>query len=114
MDAKFGIENLKKLVKFSCDLTKQMADSLKDGWQWTDAFLFINEASQIPGVVKSLPAIKQELAELSTVERTELNEFFAAEFDLANDKVELFIEHSLSVAISLIALVEEWKLKNAA
>ena len=36
-EQKFGIENLKKIVAFGCDLTKQINQSLEDGWQWTDA-----------------------------------------------------------------------------
>ena len=60
-EQKFGIENLKKIVAFGCDLTKQINQSLEDGWQWTDAFSFVDEIATIPGVVKSIPAVKQEL-----------------------------------------------------
>lgn len=105
----FGIENIKKLVKFGCDLTKQIAVSLGDGWQWTDALSFIDEVSAIPGVVKSFPAIKQELAELSTEERAELNNYIQAEFDIPNDQTEAFIENALAFALSAVALVEQWK-----
>lgn len=105
----FGIENLKKLVGFGCDLTKQMAESLADGWQWTDAFAFIDEISAIPGVVKSIPAVKQELTDLTAEEKEELHMYFVERFDVPNDKVEVFIEESLAVAISIISLVEQWK-----
>lgn len=109
----FGIENVKKLVKFSCDLTKQISEALADGkFVWSEAFGFVNEVMQIPGVVKSFPDIKNELSELTPEERQELNDYFAAEFDIANDKIEAFIEHALSLAISLVALVEEWKKRN--
>jgi len=110
----FGIENLKKLVKFACDFTKQAASSLADGWQWTDAFAFVDEMASIPGVIKSLPAVKQEIADLSAEERTELFNYLAEEFDIPNDKTEAFIEHSVAFAISALALVEEWKSLKAA
>lgn len=110
--AQFGIENLKKLIKFSCDLTKQIAVAMADGkFVWTEAFGFFNEVTQIPGIVKSFPDIKNELAELDPDERQLLNDYFAAEFDIPDDKVEVFIEHSLSVAIGIVALVEEWTKK---
>lgn len=105
----YGVINLKKLIKFSTDLTKQIAESLKDGWNWLDAVSFVDEITAIPGVVKSFPAIKQELSELSPEERQELHAYIVDEFDIPNDRTEIFIENSLSVAISLIALVEEWK-----
>lgn len=106
----FGVENLKKLIKFSCDFTEQIADALSDGkFSWTESFGFVDEVMQIPGVVKSFPAIKQELSELSPEERQELYDYLKEEFDIPNDKVELFIENSLSLAIAAVALVEQWK-----
>jgi hypothetical protein len=110
---KFGIENLKKLLQFSFDLTKQIATSTKDGWQWTDSFSFIDEASEIPGVVKSWPAIKQELGDLSEDEKKELNQWVADNFGLDNAEVESKIEHALQLAINAVALVDEFKKKAA-
>lgn len=109
----YGIENLKKLIKFGCDLTKQITTALGDGWQWTDAFGFVDEIAAIPGIVKSFPAIQQELSELSPEERQELYDYLQEEFDIPNDRVEVFVENSLSLAIAAVALVEQWKaLKN--
>jgi hypothetical protein len=111
-----GIDNLKKLVKFSLDLSEQVVESTKDGWNWlTDPFSFLDELSQVPGVAKSWPAIKAELADLSPAERTELLEYIKSEFDIPDDKVEIFVENALQQAASLITLVEEFrKLKNTA
>ena len=108
-EQKFGIENLKKIVAFGCDLTKQINQSLEDGWQWTDAISFVDEIATIPGVVKSIPAVKQELSELSLAEREELLNYIVEKFDIPNDKVEAFVEHAVAIAISMVALVEEWK-----
>ena len=110
----FGIENLKKMVKFATDFTEQVADALKDGkFSWTEAFGFVDEVMQIPGVVKSWPAIKQELSELSADERTALHQYVVEEFDIPNDKVEAFVENALGWAINAIALVEMWKALKA-
>lgn len=106
----YGIENLKKLVKFACDFTKQVAEALKDGkFQWTDAFGFIDEAAQLPAVAKSFPAVKQEVSELDENERKELYDYLVSEFDIPNEAVEVLIENSLAFAISAIALFEQWK-----
>lgn len=109
----YGIENLKKLIKFGCDLTKQISTSLADGWSWIDAFGFVDEVAAIPGVVKSFPAIQLELSELSTEERQELYDYLVEEFDIPNDRVEVVLENSIALAIAAVALVEQWKaLKN--
>lgn len=110
---KFGVDNIKKLLKFGCDLTKQIAISSADGWQWTDSFSFINEITQLPGVIKALPAIKDELADLSSDERKELNDWFEQEFDLPNDKLEGQIEKALNFVILLLDFIESWKQKPA-
>lgn len=105
-----GIENLKKMVKFSCDFTKQISTALADGkFQWNEIFGFFDEIMAIPGVVKSFPDIGKELKDLTKEEREELNEYIQEEFDLPNDQVEAVIENSLLLAFSAIALVEQWK-----
>lgn len=106
---KFGVENIKKLLKFGCDLTKQINDSSADGWQWTDSFSFIDEIREIPGVVKALPQVKQELTDLSEEERKELNDWFVQEFDLPNDKLEGQIEKAINFVIMLLDFIESWK-----
>lgn len=114
MPEQVGVENLKRLIKFGCDVTKQLSDSLADGYQWTDLLSLVDELSQIPGVVAALPQVKAELADLSPEERTELHAYLVEEFDLPNDKVEAFIENALSFALAALALIEQWKaLKNA-
>lgn len=109
-----GIENLKKLVRFPLELTKQIAESTADGWQFTDLFQFVDELASVPGIVKSWKDIAAEIKEVDPLERQELYAFIVAEFDIPNDKVEKVVENALLNAISLIALYEEFKaLKNA-
>lgn len=104
-----GIDNLKKLVKFSCDLTKQINTSGADGWSWSDGLSFLDEAMQIPGIAKSFPEISKEIADLSAAEREELSEFLQDEFDIPNDEIEAAIENSVMQVLSLVALVQMWK-----
>jgi hypothetical protein len=109
-----GVENLKKLVKFPLDLTKQITDSTADGWQITDLFSFVDELSTIPGIVKNWKETVAELKELDALERAELHAYVVTEFDIPNDKVEVFVENALLNVVSLIALYEQFKaLKSA-
>lgn len=106
----YGIENLKKLVKFACGLTKQISVAMEDGkFTFNESFGFIDEILEIPGVVKSFPAIKDEITELSPEERQELYDYIKAEFDIPNDRIEVFVENSLLFAISAVVLVEQFK-----
>lgn len=104
-----GVENLKKLLKFSCDLTKQINTAMSDGWSFSDIFGFVDEAAAIPGIAKSFPAISKELADLSKEEKAELETYLQEEFDIPNDSLETVIENSIMQAVSLVALVNEWK-----
>lgn len=105
----YGVANLKKLLKFGFGTTEQIAEALKDGkFTWPEAFGFVDEISEIPGVVKAIPDVMKELSELSEEETTELHEFAKSEFDIPNDAVEEFVEDGLIWAIKTIALVKRF------
>lgn len=107
---KLGIEKLKELVKAGLGFGQKVSSDLEDKkislWE---ALGLIPNLFSIVGVVKSWADIKAEVDDLSTEERKELEDYVISEFDIPNDKVELFIEHSLSLVVSLIALAEEFK-----
>jgi len=108
------LQDLKTLLKFGFDITKQVAVSGADGWQWTDAFSFFDEVVQLPGAITSLPGAKEAIANLSTEDKTELDAWVVSEFDIPNDKVEKFIENALQLVTSGVALAVEWReLKKA-
>lgn len=105
-----GIENLKKLIKFALDLSRNIQTALGDKKVTiAEIFGFLPELMQVPGIVKAWTDIKAEYEDLSKEERLELHSYVVSEFDIPNDKVEAFIENALLQAISLITLVEEWK-----
>lgn len=105
-----GIDNLKKLIKFSLDISENISSALADGKITTvEIFGFLPELMQVPGVVKSWKDIVAEVKDLMPDERIQLHAFVADEFDIPNDKVEVFIEHSLEQIISLNALILEFK-----
>lgn len=107
---KFGIENIKKIVLFALGFTQQISVALADGkFQWTDGFGFIDELTEIPDVVKSFPSIKQEIADLNTEERKQLEEFIILNFNLPKAEIAAAIESSLSFALSAVALYQQFK-----
>lgn len=108
------LQDLKTLLKFGFDITKQVAVSGADGWQFTDAFSFFDEVMQLPAVIKSLPGAKEAITNLSVADKSDLDEWIQSEFDIPNDKVEKFIENSLQLVTAGISLANEWKeLKKA-
>jgi len=110
-----GIDNLKKVVKFACDFTAQIATALADGkFQWSDSLGFINELAQIPDVAKAFPALKAEIAGLDDTERADLFAYIVSEFSIPNHAVEVLIENSISFALSAVTLFEQWKALKAA
>jgi len=106
---KYGIEGLKKLIHFGCSLMKQAFVSGADGWSWKDAFSFIDEAAEIPGVAKTLPEVAKEVADLDATERQEIYDYLVAEFDIPNDRLEAVVEKALGFAINGVGLYEEFK-----
>lgn len=105
-----GIDNLKKGVKFACDFTKQMAEALADKkFTWMETFGFVDELIQVPGLVKSWPELKQEVADLTEEEKTELFDYLRTEFDLPNEDLEVLVEDSLNWIVITVTLVGRWK-----
>lgn len=107
---KYGIDNLKKIVKFACDFTAQINTALSDGkFTWTDSFGFIDELTQVPGVIKAFPAVKQEITDLDEAEKKELYDFIVENFDIPDDHVEKLIENSIAFTLAAVELFEQWK-----
>lgn len=108
-----GIDNLKKITKFSCDFTKEVASAMEDKkFQWGEVFGFFDEIMAIPGVVKSFPEIGKEIADLDTTERAQLELYLQSEFDIPNDKLEIALENSIMFALSAVGLYNMWKSLN--
>lgn len=107
-------DNLKKVLKLIFDTTKQIDTSGADGWQWQDGLAFIPLALQVPDAVKALPAAKDEIGQITSDNKADLDKWFADNFDIANDRVEGLIEHAESIITSAIALAHELKAAPAA
>lgn len=105
-----GIENLKKLLKAGLSFGKNAAAALEDKKiSFFEAVGLIPEAFSLISVGKTWSEVQAEINDLSEEEKVEINQFVSDEFDIPNNKVEVFIEHSLAQIIELNALILEFK-----
>lgn len=104
-----GIDNLKKLIEVGFSVPKQIAESSSDGWQYTDAFSFLDEAMDLIKLVKSWKEIVAEFKDLSPEERVVLHNHFATKFDIPNDQKEAWVEDALMHGIITVRMVERFK-----
>ncbi len=105
-----GIDKLKALLKAGLQFGKSAAKALEDKKvSFFEAIGLIPEVFAIVGVAKTWAEVQAEISDLDEDEKDEINQFVSDEFDIPNDKVEIFIKHSLAQIISLNALVYEFK-----
>lgn len=109
MADKLGIGNLKNLVDVAMSIPKQIADSSADGWQWTDAFSFTDEAFAVVRVGKTWKEIAAEIKDLDETERQELYTYFKEKFDIPDDQLEVWIEDAIEWAVITIKQIERFK-----
>lgn len=103
MESKYGVENIKNALKFGINLTKAIEDALSDDDKITGLEWF-NIARTIPGiisVVKHIKEIEDEYLDLDDDETAELKVWFATEFDIPNDVVEVKIEKAFSLVLTI-------------
>lgn len=105
-----GIENLKKLIKAGLNFGKTAANALEDKKiSFFEAIGMIPEVFALIGVGKTWSEVQKEISDLEESEKAELKQFVSDEFDIPNDKIEVFIEHALEHLLSLNILIQEWK-----
>ncbi len=75
-EQKFGVENIITVLDFHLGLAKELAGALKDGkFKLFEALGFVDDLMKIDGLVKAIPQIKNEFAELSPEELEEIKEY---------------------------------------
>lgn len=108
-EEKYGIEALKGVISFAMDIKKDVEKAKEDDGKVKGAAEFIQIAMnglKLPKLIASGKDIKNEYLDLSDAERAELNSWFAAEFDIANDKVEGYIERAFGLALAITDLID--------
>jgi len=106
--AQLGIKETKELLKFISDLGEAISVSSSDGWSATDIMNFIPAAKSAFSGIAGIDQVIEELKDLDELEKQEIEDYIAEEFDIADDKIEEYIEHGLRVALDLWTLVKTY------
>lgn len=80
-----SVENLKKPVKFTADFVTQYMKSKEGGFQAREIVDFLDELLQLPDVINSTEAIKQEWKDRTPASIDELIAFAIASVNLDNE-----------------------------
>lgn len=109
-----GIENLKVVAKFGIDLGEKAASVLQDGkMTGAEVFELLPALMGIPGIISKKHEIAAEFKDLTSEERTQLNNYIAVEFDIPNDQLENKIEKGLAAVISILDLISAFQKPEA-
>ncbi len=112
---KYGIDNIKTVLKFGADFGEDVAEVMEDGkFKLLEATKFIGALLQVPGVTKAVPHLRKEFSDLDDAENAALAQFVRDELDIPNDHVEGFIEDAWEWGLRLLSMVERFKAIKAA
>ena len=104
---KLGVSELKNVLGLGLSVG-QLVEALADGVGISDIAKLVGVVRKAPSAIAALKSGKvlSELKDLDDTEKAELKAYVAAEFDLADDKIEAAIEAGLNVAIDLSDLLK--------
>ena len=102
MSGEFGVENVKKVLLWGAKLSETIVDALLD-----DGKVSFGEGIQIGlkavGIpLNSFKPCLDEFEDLDEDEKQEVQDAFAEEFDISNDKAEEMVEQAMDFVLTLI------------
>ena len=105
----YGIDVIKKAIKFGLNLQEAIRESLKDDGHISgmEYFKIAGALTGIIPIVTKISEIENEYNDLSTDEKTEINDYFAKEFDLPNDVIEVKIEKAFALIVLIVTGVDD-------
>lgn len=95
------LKDLQDVVKAGLDI----AEALHDGAQWTDFTALLSMPAAIAGI-ENVPKILQEL---TTEQKTELQQFVKDNYDIPDNKLEELIEGAIAVCVDITHLIVKFK-----
>jgi len=102
-----GITKLKAGILLLVALFNQGKESAEDGIQPMDAFSFIDELAQAPGILASKDEMLAELNDLDPAERQEIISAVAEKLNVDDVKAESIVLKAMDVAFAGYALTKE-------
>ena len=104
---KMGVQNIKEVVVFTCELVKGFVDTFEDKKiSITDLVHFAAAGKAFPAAIADLKEVKAEYADLDDAERLEIITAVKEKFDIPDDLVEKFIEKCFRAGIYLVDAIE--------
>lgn len=109
-EQKYGVAETKEMLKFLVLLGMAVDKSLED-----KKLDLADAPNLLPAMLAAGPAfsnvslVPKELGELDAAEKQELVEYFAKEFDLKDDKIEMLVEKGLKLGLLVYEFVVELK-----
>lgn len=113
-----GTENIKETLSGVIRITESFADALADGKInfVTEGIPLITNLVVIPKIITSGKAALAELKDLDEEEAKEVAAYFALNFDIANDDLEVKIESAINLLADsyefitgVFPLIKKWK-----
>ena len=103
---KYGIGNLKKVVRFGMNLHVGFIKAMEDGKvTFTDIPHLIDPMKALIPAIGAAPKSLKEVLEIDEAEKKELFEWARTTYDIPNDELEAKIESCFKVIIEIAYLV---------
>lgn len=96
-----GTDKLQSAVKLGIALFNQAKEATGDGFQVMDIFSFVDELTQLPGIINSAEAMKQELNDLDLNERAEILQLVKDGLQIDDAKAEDVVVAILDMIFAL-------------
>ncbi len=101
-----GIKETKELIEFAALFGNATSKSLEDKEiSLGDALHYIPAGMAAPAALNDISKVPTEAADYSPEEIQALSAYFKAKFDIADDKIESFIEGGLEVSLGLAKMI---------
>ena len=107
------VKETKELLTFVCSLGNGIGLALEDKQiTWSDASYLMMSVQTAPAAFSDVAKIKDELAEFTAEEQTELKDHVMSRFDIPQDEIEKYIEDGINLALQLYAYVSLFLNRN--
>ena len=106
----YGIQETKDMLKFIIGIGEAVDISLVDGKiDMQDIGNLMGPMMLAPAAFDNVAMLPKEIKDLDPTEAQELFDFVEAEFDIANDKIEIAIKKSLQIAVMIFDVISTFK-----
>lgn len=101
-----GIKETKELLDFAIALCNGVGRAAEDGdYDFTDLVDFVPVVRTLGDAFQGVTEVPRELADLSEVEYQELLDYVREEFDIPQDRAELYLEKAFEAGLRVAEMV---------